>query len=287
MNKKMLMLMAGGKGERGRRVGVEYEDWGPLDTMDRDRSRGDRHRNYYDGDESRRREYDIGMNYVRPEHENVPEGRFSDRRDRDHYDNGRYSPMSTMSDGYRDYRQYPDVRYERRGEYENPEMNRGRYSSYPIYDDEGRDRRMNPIGFARNMGGSDVDMPQHQEMNRMADGRSMQGYSDSQYMPSFDRQMAEEWAANMENEDGTRGPHWTLDQAKQVMAQKEIGGSPIAFNMALNMMYSDYFKVAKKLGVNTVDFYAAMAEAFLNDKDAVGGGGGEKLAAYYDAVVRH
>lgn len=101
------------------------------------------------------------------------------------------------------------------------------------------------------------------------------------------RYMAEEWANNMENDDGTRGPHWTLDQAKQVMAQKEIGGSPIAWWITLNMMYSDYCKVAKKFGVNTVDFYTAMAEAFLNDKDAVGGGGAEKLAAYYNAVVRH
>lgn len=99
--------------------------------------------------------------------------------------------------------------------------------------------------------------------------------------------MAEEWADGMENEDGTRGPHWTLDQAKQVMAQKGIDGSPLAFWVTLNAMYSDYCKVAKKLGVNTVEFYACMAEAFLNDKDAVGGGGAEKLAAYYDSVVKH
>lgn len=101
------------------------------------------------------------------------------------------------------------------------------------------------------------------------------------------RHIAEEWASKMQNADGTTGPHWNMEQAKQVMAQKEIGGSPIDFWLALSMMYSDYCKVAKKLGVNTVDFYASMAEAFLNDKDAVGGGGAEKLAAYYNSVVRH
>lgn len=99
--------------------------------------------------------------------------------------------------------------------------------------------------------------------------------------------MAEEWMRSLQNDDGTTGPHWTMDQAKQVMAQKEIGGSPIAWWITLNMMYSDYCNVAKKLGVNTVDFYACMAEAFLNDKDAVGGGGGEKLAGYFAHIVRH
>lgn len=101
------------------------------------------------------------------------------------------------------------------------------------------------------------------------------------------RYMAEEWMRDLQNDDGTTGPHWTLDQAKQLMAQKEIGGSPIAWWITLNMMYSDYCKVAKKLGVNTVDFYASMAEAFLNDKDAVGGGGAEKLAQYYAHIVSH
>ena len=30
-----------------------------------------------------------------------------------------------------------------------------------------------------------------------------------------------------------------------------------------------------------------MARAFLEDKDAVGGGGAEKLSAYYNAVIKH
>lgn len=101
------------------------------------------------------------------------------------------------------------------------------------------------------------------------------------------RYMAEEWASKMQNADGTTGPHWNMEQTNKVMAQKQIGGSPIAFNLSMNMMYSDYCEVAKKLGVNTVDFYAAMADAFLNDKDAVGGGGAEKLSRYYENVVQH
>lgn len=51
-------------------------------------------------------------------------------------------------------------------------------------------------------------------------------------------------------------------------------------------MHSGYCKAAKKLGVNTVDLYACMAKASLNDKDAVGGGA-EKLAQYYEHIVQH
>lgn len=101
------------------------------------------------------------------------------------------------------------------------------------------------------------------------------------------RHMADEWMSGLQNDDGTTGPHWDLEKAETVRNQKGIDASSLEFFVTLNMMYSDYCKVAKKLGVNTVDFYACMAEAFLNDKDAVGGGGQEKLASYYDAVVRH
>ena len=49
----------------------------------------------------------------------------------------------------------------------------------------------------------------------------------------------------------------------------------------MNMIYSDYFGVAKKLNVNNMDFYAEMSKAFLGDKDAVPG----KLYAYFEHVV--
>lgn len=276
MNKKALMLMsARDKGEKGRRVGVEYEDWGVNDHSPMTEP------------------YSGGYG---PSSGRYPmEDKFRDRRGREHYNDGRYAPMSMMEPEDRGYRRYSDGRFDPRSnmdrrysnepmdDYNNPWMSR---RMTPTYDDGGT-RRMNPIGFARDMGGSDATMPRYQEMDRMDGGRPMQGYSFGEYMPRFDRQMAEEWASNMENEDGTRGPHWSMEQAKQVMAQKEIGGSPLAFYTALNMMYSDYSKVAKKLGLNTVDFYTCMAEAFLNDKDAVGGGGGEKLARYYEYVVQH
>lgn len=48
--------------------------------------------------------------------------------------------------------------------------------------------------------------------------------------------------------------------------------------------YSDLSEVAEKRGVDNEDFYADMAKSFwLCDKDAVE----DKLAAYYENVVRH
>ena len=98
------------------------------------------------------------------------------------------------------------------------------------------------------------------------------------------KEMAMEWAEDMENTDGTHGPHWTIDQVKKVMAQRNIECDPWAYFLALNMMFSDYSKVAKELGVNTLDFYAKMAKAFLDDPD--GPGPEEKLARYYEYVVK-
>ena len=51
----------------------------------------------------------------------------------------------------------------------------------------------------------------------------------------------------------------------------------------MNMVYSDYSKVAKKLNVSNIDFYAEIAKAFLDDQDAAP----DKLARYYEFVVKH
>lgn len=94
---------------------------------------------------------------------------------------------------------------------------------------------------------------------------------------------AREWTAHMENTDGTTGPHWPMEQTTAVMVSKGYHYDPAVWYAAMNMVYSDYFSVAKKHGVNTVEFYADMAEAFLDDKDA--GGPEEKISAYYHCIA--
>lgn len=94
---------------------------------------------------------------------------------------------------------------------------------------------------------------------------------------------AREWTARMENTDDTTGPHWPMEQTTAVMVSKGYHFDPAVWYAAMNMVYSDYFSVAKKHGVSTVEFYADMAEAFLDDKDA--GGPEEKISAYYHCIA--
>lgn len=94
---------------------------------------------------------------------------------------------------------------------------------------------------------------------------------------------AEEWVNSMSNEDGTHGAHWTIDQVKQVMAQRKIDCDPVEMWAAMNMIYSDYYKAAKKHGVGgNLDFYIDMAKAFLDDKDARK----NKISAYYEYIAK-
>lgn len=97
----------------------------------------------------------------------------------------------------------------------------------------------------------------------------------------FDRKTASEWVDSMENEDGTEGEHWTYDQTESVRKQHGFECDGAEFYAAINMMYSDYYKVAKDYNLNNTDFYAKMANAFLCDKDSAD----RKLVKYYECVV--
>ncbi len=99
---------------------------------------------------------------------------------------------------------------------------------------------------------------------------------------------AEAWAAHMENEDGTTGPHWGVDQTTAIAESMGMTWEKVSrpcWWITMNMMYSDYSGVAEKYGVSIAEFYADMARAFLMDKD--GPGAKKKLAAYYHGIVEH
>lgn len=155
----------------------------------------------------------------------------------------------------------------------------------PVYEREGGSR-MNMIGFERRdeMSNNYGMNAEHRRMNEMENrsGQMQMGRGMSEM--KMTREMAEEWMMGLQNEDGTKGPHWSMDQAKQVMQQRGIQADAATFWAVLNMMYSDYCKVFKKHGVgDRVDFYADMAAAWLNDKD--GPDPAKKTAAYYQYVV--
>lgn len=100
---------------------------------------------------------------------------------------------------------------------------------------------------------------------------------------SMTLETAKEWTKHMQNEDGSSGPHWSVEQAKQIMAQRNLSLNPAEFYAALNMIYSDFSSVAKKHGLGgSLDFYVDMAKTFLNDKDAAP----NKLSNYYNHIVK-
>lgn len=163
-------------------------------------------------------------------------------------------------------------------------------------DSRGRDRydngRYAPRGYYDNNRDEycrDYDMPRRigfvDETPRMGDsmgyrGDYERGYGSSMY-EGMSRDLADEWMRGLENEDGSRGAHWSYEQTSNLLSQKKYDCDPLEFYVAMNMLYSDYYKVAKKFNVNNTEFYAALAEAFLCDKDATE----DKLMRYYECIV--
>lgn len=79
------------------------------------------------------------------------------------------------------------------------------------------------------------------------------------------KEEALEYVAHMKNKDGSEGQHWSLEQTTDYMKTHSDYASlnPLDFYVAMNMMYSDYYKATF-----STDQYAVMAANFLKDVDA-------------------
>lgn len=93
---------------------------------------------------------------------------------------------------------------------------------------------------------------------------------EKEHGPHFNEEYARKAVMKMENEDGTRGPHWSLEETTTLASQYGIAlGSK--FNrydwfVALNMVYSDYYRVIMNItGSNNTKHYVEFAKAWLND----------------------
>ena len=268
MNKRTRMMLMGGGKQHDKEYEKDHERW--------------------------EKEY---RNMPRDGYDMYVENRFRDRKGREHYDDGRYSPRSEY-EGYMESRQRRDGRgrymeygHPMEAKYDDAMESHYYPSPYvpPIYKSNYMDDKpVSKIGFS--MEGeinpdyrSDAEYRRMHEMDNMRGGEMMRGSYGGHTM-QFNKVTAEQWAQGMKNADGTIGAHWNMEQAKQVMAQRGIEEEPMMFWLALNAEYSDRCKQYKKHNVNTIDMYVDGALDFwLHDKDAVS----NKLAAYYECVVKH
>jgi len=104
--------------------------------------------------------------------------------------------------------------------------------------------------------------------------------------PHFNEEYAHKAVSKMENEDGTRGPHWSIDETTALANQYGISLNT-KFNrfdwfVALNMVYSDYYKViVSATNSNNVKHFIEFAKAWINDKDIDEG----KMWYYYVYIM--
>lgn len=92
------------------------------------------------------------------------------------------------------------------------------------------------------------------------------------YGEHLNDELAHKWVSKMENKDGTRGEHWSMEQTSQYAGSYDKND----WYAVMNMMYSDYYNQRFDTGV-----YVEMAKDWISDKD-VGNG---KTLKYYMYVV--
>lgn len=92
---------------------------------------------------------------------------------------------------------------------------------------------------------------------------------EAEHGPHFNEEHARKAVSKMENEDGTRGPHWSVEETTALASQYGINlGS--RFNrydwfVALNMVYSDYYKVIISMtNSNSTKHFVELAKAWIN-----------------------
>lgn len=80
----------------------------------------------------------------------------------------------------------------------------------------------------------------------------------------FDLESATYAVSCMENEDGTVGEHWTVEETDSVAKAEGITSNLYDWYYVLNMIYSDYSAI---IGSDTAT-YIKLAKAWIMDKDA-------------------
>lgn len=93
--------------------------------------------------------------------------------------------------------------------------------------------------------------------------------------PHFSKETAKYAVSMMKNKDGSVGEHWDYGTTTRVLDSKGYDFDPCDWYVALNMIYSDYYKSGR-----SDDTYIEMAYDFLSDEDAPA----HKMKRYYKAM---
>lgn len=109
---------------------------------------------------------------------------------------------------------------------------------------------------------------------------------EAEHGPHFNDEHARKAVSKMENEDGSHGPHWSIEETTTLAAQYgiAIGNKFNRYDwfVALNMIYSDYYKVIVNItNSNNTKHFVEFAKAWLCDKDIAEG----KMWYYYIYVM--
>lgn len=109
---------------------------------------------------------------------------------------------------------------------------------------------------------------------------------EAEHGPHFNEEHARKAVNKMENEDGTRGQHWSLEEttalANQYGIRLDEKINKYDWYVALNMVYSDYYRVVVSMtGSNNTKYFVELAKAWMHDKDIDEG----KMWFYYIYVM--
>lgn len=188
-------------------------------------------------------------------------------------------------------------RRDERGRY--MEYPRQEYTDYMTYDE--RDPQARQMGFedryaryARadmntndqhrmNSGGAHGEFAEMGEHKRHYGG-GMRRMDDYRKPMPLTREKAEEWVESMKGE-GSEGETWSMEEIEEIAKKHSMPMQEeklVELYAVMNMLASDYYKVAEEFDVLEDDFFVAMAKAFINDKDAVK----NKVSIYYDCIAK-
>lgn len=152
-----------------------------------------------------------------------------------------------------------------------------------------QDRRR--IGFesAENEGGREMRQygrrydPTQMHYGEQMEQQTREGHTSGREDERLTKEEAEKWVNGMKSDDGKTGGRWSYQEIKQYASNFGIGPDEVVdFFAVMNALATDYGKVAKRYGVDKVDFWADMAKAFMHDKDAVP----DKVRVYFECIAK-